>query len=94
MPRRLGRWAVAGWIVLVVAAAALTLYLRDRPDATTPGPPHWERVPDPASEPVPCPERSGGGVAPTARGCTYWERGQGRPPGPSGPRSRSAEEPV
>ncbi|MEU8839188.1 hypothetical protein AB0D97_08640 [Streptomyces roseus] len=51
MPRRLPRWAAVGWIVLVVAGAGagLTLYLQDRSNAT-PGRPHWERVPSPASE--------------------------------------------
>ncbi|MFJ3175880.1 hypothetical protein ACIPJK_34620 [Streptomyces roseus] len=73
-PRRLPRWAVMGWIVLVVAGAGLTFYLHDRSNATQ-GRPHWERVPSPASEPVPCPEGSGAGMAPTARDCTYWQRG-------------------
>jgi hypothetical protein len=72
--RRVRRWAVVAWIALVLAGAAYTLHLGDSTN-TGPGPQHWERGPDPTAEPVPCPTRSDGGVAPTARGCAYWQRG-------------------
>lgn len=80
--RRVRLWTVAGWLALVLAGAACTLYLKE-PASSTPGPQHWERVPEPASEPVPCPVRSDGGVAPTAGGCSYWQRSQGLPSGPA-----------
>ncbi|MFE5769620.1 hypothetical protein ACFQ7O_14825 [Streptomyces sp. NPDC056485] len=68
---------MAGWLALVLAGAACTLYLKE-PANSAPGPQHWERAPEPASEPgpepVPCPVRSDGGVAPTASGCSYWQR--------------------
>ncbi|MEV6579968.1 hypothetical protein AB0M92_17605 [Streptomyces sp. NPDC051582] len=74
MPRRVWRWAAVGWIALVLAGAACTLYLEE-PTNATPGQQHWERAPAPRSEPVPCPVQSDGSVAPTARDCSYWQRG-------------------
>ncbi|MFF4104717.1 hypothetical protein [Streptomyces sp. NPDC001903] len=73
MQRRVWRWVVAGWAAAVLAGGAYTLYLDD-PTAATQEPKHWERAPAPSGEPVPCPTASGGGVAPTARDCTFWQR--------------------
>ncbi|GHE38955.1 hypothetical protein [Streptomyces vinaceus] len=72
-PRRVRRGVAVGWIALVLAGAAYTLYLDDSTSAPR-GPQHWERAPAPADEPVPCPTQSDGSVAPTASGCTYWRR--------------------
>ncbi|MER6776169.1 MULTISPECIES: hypothetical protein [unclassified Streptomyces] len=73
--RRLVRRRIAvAWIALVLAGGAYTLCLDD-PTSTTPEPKRWERGPSPSDGPVACPTESGGGVAATARGCTYWQRG-------------------
>ncbi|MFK0237365.1 hypothetical protein [Streptomyces vinaceus] len=72
--RSVRRRVLVGWIALVLAGAAFTLYLDDSTSAP-PRPQHWERAPAPADEPVPCPTQSDGSVAPTASGCTSWRRG-------------------
>ncbi|MFI5671748.1 hypothetical protein [Streptomyces sp. NPDC051704] len=65
---------MAGWIALVLAGGAYTLYLDDQTSATR-KPQRWERGPSPGDGPVPCPTESDGGVAPTARDCAYGQHG-------------------
>ncbi|NXY97058.1 hypothetical protein HYE82_22280 [Streptomyces sp. BR123] len=72
MARQTWRWVGAGWLALVLASGALTLYLDDA-DGPPSGPAKWERVSPPSGTPRPCP-------GPTGRfldglgDCAYWER--------------------
>lgn len=73
VPRRVWRWVVAGWVAVVLAGGAYTLYLDDS-TSPTPEPKRWERAPSPSDVPVPCPTTRTGEAAPTAHSCTHWQR--------------------
>nr|WSW47733.1 hypothetical protein OG296_34100 [Streptomyces sp. NBC_01001] len=73
MPRRVWRRVVAGWVAVVVAGGAYTLYLDDS-TSTTPEPKRWERGPSPSDAPLPCPTTRSGEAALTAASCSYWQR--------------------